>query len=104
MNAKPILAMVIFIRELIKLRIAAETKVLKPCGRALIKLDFSMSIPEGCYGRIGGHSGSANMCGIIVHGGTIDSDHRGVLCVVLFNHSDGEYTVEAGNHIAQLIT
>ena len=50
---------------------AAETKVLKPWGRALIKPDFSMSIPEGYYGRIGGHSGLANMYGIIVHDGRL---------------------------------
>ena len=82
---------------------AAETKVLKPRGRALIKLDLSMAIPEGYYGRIVEHSGLKNMCGIIVHDGTIDSDYRGVVCVILFNLSDEEYLVELGNCIAQLI-
>ena len=82
---------------------ATETKVLKPRGRALIKLDVSMAIPEGYYGRIVGHSGLENMCGIIVHDGTIDSDYRGVVCVVLFNLSDVEYLAEVGNRIAQLI-
>ena len=82
---------------------AAETKVLKPRGRALIKLDLSMAIPEGYYGRIVEHSGLENMCGIIVHDGTIDSDYRGVVCVILFNLSDEEYLVELGNCIAQLI-
>ena len=43
------------------------------------------------------------MCGIIVHDGTIDSDYWGVVCVVLFNLSNKEYTLEAGNRIAQLI-
>ena len=43
------------------------------------------------------------MCGIIVHDGTIDSDYRGVVCVVLFSLSNKEYTLEAGNCIAQLI-
>ena len=82
---------------------AAETKVLKPRGRALIKLDLSMAIPEGYCGRIVEHSGLENMCGIIVHDGTIDSDYRGVVCVILFNLSDEEYLVELGNCIAQLI-
>ena len=82
---------------------AAETKVLKPRGRALIKLDLSMAIPEGYYGRIVEHSGLENMCGIILHDGTIDSDYRGVVCVILFNLSDEEYLVELGNCIAQLI-
>ena len=61
---------------------AAETKVLKPWSRALIKLDLSMAIPEGYYGRIVGRYGLANMCGIIVHDGTIESDYRGVVCGV----------------------
>ena len=82
---------------------AAETKVLKPRGRALIKLDLSMAIPEGYYGRIVEHSGLENMCGIILHDGTIDSDYRGVVCVILFNLSHEEYLVELGNCIAQLI-
>ena len=82
---------------------AAETKVFKPWGRALTKLDLSKFIPEGYYGRIVGRSGLANMCGIIVHDGTIDSDYQGVVCVVLFNLSDEEYLVEARNRIAQLI-
>ena len=82
---------------------AAETKVLKPWSRALIKLDLSLSIPEGYYGQIVGHSGLPNICGIIVHDGTIDSDYQGVVCVVLFNLSDEEYMIEAGNRITQLI-
>ena len=45
----------------------------------------------------------ANMYGIIVHDGTIDSHDRGVVCVVLFSLSDKEYLVEVGNSIAQLI-
>ena len=67
---------------------AAETKVLKPWGRALIKLDLSMAIPEGYYGLILGRSGLANMCSIIVHHGTTDSDNRGVVYLVFFNLSD----------------
>ena len=67
---------------------AEETKVWKPWGRALIKLDLSMAIPEGYYGWIVGRSGLANMCSIIVHHGTTDSDNRGVVYVVFFNLSD----------------
>ena len=62
-----------------------------------------MSIPEGYYGRIVGWSGITNICGIIVHDGTTDSDYQGVVYVVLFNLSNKEYMVEAGNCIAQLI-
>ena len=69
---------------------AAETKVLKPGGRTLIKLDLNIAIPKSYYRRILGRSGLANTGGIIVHDGTIDSDYRGIVCVVLFNLSDEE--------------
>ena len=60
---------------------AAETKILKPWCRALIKLDLSMAIPEGYYGRCVGFFGLTNMCGINVHDWIIDWDYRGVVCV-----------------------
>ena len=44
----------------------ADTKVLKPWGRALIKLDCSIAIQEGYYGQIVGHSGLAITRSIIV--------------------------------------
>ena len=83
---------------------AAETKVLKPCGRSLMKLDHSIAIPEGYHGRIVGPSGLANTCGIIFHDETIDSDYRGVACMALFNLSDEDNLVEVGNRFVQLIT
>ena len=54
---------------------AAETKVLKLWSRELIRLDLFMAIPVGYYGRIVGRSGLANVHGIMVHNGTIDSDY-----------------------------
>ena len=60
-------------------------------------------IPKGYYGRIVGGSGLANTRGIIGHDRTIDSDYRGIMCVVLFNLSDQKYLVETGNRVAQLI-
>ena len=62
-----------------------------------------IAIPEGYYGRIVGCSGLANTHGITVHNGTIDSDYRGIVCVVLFNLFNEEYVVETGNRIGQLI-
>ena len=59
-----------------------------------------MAIPKGYYGKIEGGSGLANTHGITVYNGTVDSDYRGKVCVVLFNLSDEEYIVETGNRIA----
>ena len=68
-ECKHILPILIVLRELIKLWLAT-TKVLKPWGRALIKLDLSMFILEDCRAFwLGKH-----MSGITVHDGTIDSD------------------------------
>ena len=64
-----------------------ETKVLKPWSKAFIKLDISIDIPEGYYGRIVRPSGLVNTRDIIVHDGTIDSDYRDVAWVVFFNLS-----------------
>ena len=55
------------------------------------------------YGKIVGRSGLANAQGIVAFNGTVDTDYRGTVCVVLFNLSDNEYVVEIGNRIAQLI-
>ena len=76
----------------------AKTKVLRPWGRAFIKLDISIDIPEGYYGRIVRPSGLVNTRGIIVNDGTIDWDYRGVAWVVFFNLSEEEYLAEVGNH------
>ena len=83
---------------------AGETKVLKPWSRELTNLNLFMAIPDRCYGRVlYWFSGLANMHGITVHNGRIDSDYRRNVCVVLFNLSNKEYVVETGSRIAQLI-
>ena len=82
---------------------AAETKVVKPWARVLIRLDLLIAISESYYRQIVGCSDLENMRGIIVHDGTIDSDYQQTICVVFFNLSNEEYLVEAGNHITQLI-
>ena len=51
---------------------------------------------------VAGQSGLAKR-GIVIHDGTIDSDYRGEVRVVLFKLSNEEYTVRTGNRIAQLI-
>ena len=62
-----------------------------------------MLIPEGYYGRIVDRFSLANAHDIMVHNGTIDSDYRGKVWVVLFNLSNEEYVVKTGNHVVQLI-
>jgi len=64
---------------------------------------LSIQVPTGCYGRIAPRSGLAVKKGVNVLAGVIDSDFRGLLKVVLINHSDQSFDVKIGDRIAQLI-
>ncbi|KAL0391977.1 UNVERIFIED_CONTAM: Deoxyuridine 5'-triphosphate nucleotidohydrolase [Sesamum radiatum] len=81
---------------------AAETKV-PARGKALIPTDLSIAVPEGTYARIAPRSGLAWKHSIDVGAGVIDADYRGPVGVILFNHSDVDFEVKAGDRIAQLI-
>lgn len=65
--------------------------------------DISIAIPKNVYGRIAPRSGIALHHGIDVGAGVIDSDYRGNIQVLLFNHSDEEYMIKEGEKIAQII-
>ena len=82
---------------------ASVATVVPARGRALVKTDLSMAIPEGMYGRIAPRSGLAWKNFIDTGAGVIDSDYRGELKVLLFNHEDKEFEVKAGDRVAQLI-
>lgn len=79
---------------------AAEDKIIKSCGRELIKLDLQVVIPDGFYGRIVGRSDWVPKCEMLVGSGTINSDYLGVVYVILFNFSNVEYQIKKCNRIA----
>ncbi|KAF7847989.1 hypothetical protein BT93_L2386 [Corymbia citriodora subsp. variegata] len=81
---------------------AAEAKV-PARGKALVPTNLSIAIPEGTYARIAPRSGLAWKHSIDVGAGVIDADYRGPVGVILFNHSDADFQVKAGDRIAQLI-
>ena len=62
-----------------------------------------MSLPPGTYARIAPRSGLAIRNFIDVGAGVVDSDYRGEIKVILFNHSAEDFAVQAGDRIAQLI-
>ncbi|XP_026317246.1 deoxyuridine 5'-triphosphate nucleotidohydrolase [Hyposmocoma kahamanoa] len=72
-------------------------------GKELVKTDLQIELPSGCYGRVAPRSGLAVKNFIDVGAGVIDEDYRGNVGVVLFNHSNQEFTVKKGDRIAQLI-
>lgn len=61
-------------------------------GKALVKTDLAMVIPVGHYGRVAPRSGLATKHFIDVGAGVVDADYRGNVCVLLFNHSDVDFS------------
>lgn len=72
-------------------------------GKALVKTDIQIEVPDGTYGRVAPRSGLAWKNFIDVGAGVIDQDYRGNVGVILFNHSDVDFEVQKGDRIAQLI-
>src|SRR5262245_49979360 len=80
------------------LTIAPGETALVPCG-------FAIAIPAGYEGQVRPRSGLASRHAVTVLNapGTIDSDYRGEVKVILINHGKTSFTVEAGMRIAQLV-
>jgi len=78
---------------------------LSPLERALIPTGLFIEIPEGYEGQVRPRSGLAAKHGITVLNspGTIDSDYRGEIKVILVNISNKAFTVNNGERIAQLV-
>jgi dUTP pyrophosphatase len=78
---------------------------LPPRGRAAISTGLAMAIPEGFEGQVRPRSGLAAKHGITCTNapGTIDSDFRGAVTVLLINHGSEPFTIEPGHRIAQLV-
>ncbi|XP_034668612.1 deoxyuridine 5'-triphosphate nucleotidohydrolase, mitochondrial [Drosophila subobscura] len=72
-------------------------------GKAIVKTDLQVQVPEGSYGRVAPRSGLAVKNFIDVGAGVVDEDYRGNLGVVLFNHSETDFEVKHGDRIAQFI-
>ena len=85
--------------------VAAETIRLKPGQRYAVPTGFAVAIPDGYEIQVRPRSGLAFKHGITVPNtpGTIDSDYRGELRVLLINHGLDDFTVERGDRIAQLV-
>ena len=79
--------------------------ILKPGERALIPTGLTMEIPAGYEVQVRPRSGLALKHGIALVNapGTIDSDYRGPVGVILLNTSHEPFTVEHGSRIAQLV-
>lgn len=74
-------------------------------ARALVPTGWAVAIPEGFEGQVRPRSGLALRHGVTVLNapGTIDSDYRGEIKVVLINHGDEPFVIRRGDRIAQLV-
>jgi dUTP pyrophosphatase len=82
-----------------------EAIILKPLERYLVPTGIYIEIPIGYEAQIRARSGLAIKNGIsLVNGiGTIDSDYRGEIKVILINLGGEEFTINSGDRIAQMI-
>lgn len=78
---------------------------LRPLERKLIPTGLYMALPEGYEAQIRPRSGLALKHGLTVLNspGTIDSDYRGEVMVLLVNLSSDNFTVNDGERIAQMV-
>ncbi|WP_017670055.1 dUTP diphosphatase [Blastomonas sp. AAP53] len=85
--------------------VAAEDLDLLPGQRHAVATGFAIAIPDGYEVQVRPRSGLALKHGITVPNtpGTIDSDYRGELKVILINHGDAPFAIRRGDRIAQLV-
>jgi len=78
---------------------------IKPQESALIATGISIAIPEGTEVQIRPRSGLAAKFSISVLNtpGTIDSDYRGEIKIILFNHGKEEFTINNNDRVAQMV-
>lgn len=79
--------------------------VIEPGQRAAVGTGLAMAIPSGFEGQVRPRSGLAIKSGLTVINapGTIDSDYRGEVKVLLINLGDAPVTVAPGTRIAQMV-
>lgn len=84
---------------------SAEDGVLNPGEFKLVKTGLSVEIPYGYEIQVRPRSGIALKYGVTVLNspGTIDSDYRGEIGVILINHNTLPYAIIKGERIAQLV-
>ena len=82
-----------------------EDLIIKPLERVVIPTGLYVEIPDGYEIQIRARSGLALKHGLSLPNGigTIDSDYRGELGVIIINLSKEGYTVKSGDKIAQMV-
>ena len=82
---------------------SAQETCIPARSRRCVLTNVALAIPFGYYGRVAPRSGLALKNGIDIGAGVVDSDYRGDIGVVMFNHSDEDFLVRTKDRIAQII-
>lgn len=82
-----------------------DEMTLGPGARALVPTGLKLALPEGYEAQVRPRSGLALKHGVTVLNspGTIDSDYRGEVGVILANLGEGEFVISRGDRIAQMV-
>lgn len=90
----------------VRAAVPADTPLtLKSGARAMVETGLSVAIPEGYEIQVRPRSGLAAKHGITCLNtpGTIDSDYRGEIKVILINHGEDDFVIARGERIGQLV-
>jgi len=85
---------------------ACAGEVIVPPGEAaLVPAGFELSMPVGYEAQVRPRSGLAAKCriGLLNSPGTVDSDYRGEVSVILYNFGEAPFVVRRGDRVAQLV-
>ena len=84
---------------------SAETLTINPGEFRKISTGIKIAVPKNYEGQVRPRSGLAMKHGISIVNtpGTLDSDYRGLLYVILINHGQNYFYVNKGDRIAQLV-
>ena len=82
---------------------ATEAKIILPGKNDFVCLDLRWAIPKGFCGRIFPRSSLIKENNVTVEAGLTDADYRGLVYVILVNHSEKVFTVRTGYRIAQAV-
>ena len=83
----------------------AEPLTLRPGSRALVPTGFGIAVPEGYEAQVRPRSGLAIRAGVtcLNSPGTVDSDYRGEVKVILANLGEEDFVVRRGDRVAQMV-
>lgn len=82
-----------------------ETEIIKKGEIKLLKTGLAIALPDGYEAQIRSRSGLSLKNGIIVLNapGTVDSDYRGEVCLIIMNCGSEDYVIENGARMAQMV-